>query len=257
MWQRLLVALGLALLLSSCALLQGTSESITTDDRILVVGATGKTGRLVVEQLQAAGYPVVAMVRSVERGQAILGDDVAMVVADITEPSTLAAAFEDVDAVINTAGAALKGKGRATPEWIDYQGTVNLVAAAQQHRIKKFVLVSSMGVTQEDHFLNRIANDVLKWKFKGEEVLRGSGLTYSIIRPGGLTDKPGPEQVVKFLQGDQLKGGPIRRVDLARVVVAALGSEAANGKTYEVLAELGKSEADFSERFSLLLADKN
>ncbi|ARN76295.1 hypothetical protein BST96_04065 [Oceanicoccus sagamiensis] len=231
------------------------AATVAKGDVILVVGSTGGTGKLIVRDLLAQNYTVKAMVRDLDRGREALGDNVPLVKADLTDKPSLAAAFEGVGVVINTAGAGLKSKGKATPEWIDYKGTVHLVDLAKENNIKKFVLISSMGVTQEDHFLNRIANDVLKWKFKGEEALRASGVTYSIIRPGGLTNKPGPEQVVQFYQGDQLKGGPIRREDVSRVVLAALQSSSADNKSYEIMAVVGERVEDFEPRFKALKAD--
>ncbi len=228
---------------------------VSKSDVILVVGATGGTGQLIVKDLLAQNFTVKAMVRDLDRGSKVLGENVSLVKADLTDRSSLEAAFEGVDIVINTAGAGLKSSGKATPEWIDYKGTKLLAELAKEHKVKKFILISSMGVTQEDHFLNRIANDVLKWKFKGEEALRASGVVYSIIRPGGLTNKPGPEQVVQFFQGDTKKGGPIRREDVSRVVLAALQSTAAEGKSFEIMAVVGERNDDFEPRFSALKAD--
>ncbi len=249
--KKIIMAVSLCLAMTSGAL----AESVVKGDVILVVGATGGTGQLIVRDLLAQNYTVKAMVRDLDRGRELLGDNINMVKADLTDKPSLEAAFEGVNVVINTAGAGLKSKGKATPEWIDYKGTVLLTDIAKQNKIKKFILISSMGVTQEDHFLNRIANDVLKWKFKGEEALRASGVTYSIIRPGGLTNKAGPEQVVQFFQGDTKKGGPIRREDVSRVVLAALQSTSADNKSYEIMAVVGERIEDFEPRFKALKAD--
>jgi uncharacterized protein YbjT (DUF2867 family) len=231
------------------------ANTVDKDDWILVVGATGGTGKLIVRDLLAENYRVKAMVRDLDRGRDLLGDKVELVKADLTEKSTLVPAMDGVTVIINAAGAGLKGEGKATPEWIDFHGTENLVELGKTKSLKKFILISSMGATQEDHFLNRIANDVLKWKFKGEEKLRKSGINYSVIRPGGLTNKPGPEQVVQFFQGDTKKGGPIRREDVSRIVLAVLKSTSADGKTFEVMAVVGERNNDFEPRFSALIAD--
>ena len=250
----LIVSLFMAMSVSVTAV--AANDLVTKNDVILVVGATGKTGRLIVSDLQTQGYTVRSMVRNEKRGREILGDDATLVKADLTEKQSLVAAVEGVSVVINAAGAGFKGEGKATPEWIDYKGTKNLVEISKDKNLKKFVLISSMGVTHPDHFLNGIANNVLQWKLKGENALRNSGINYSIIRPGGLTDKAGPEQVVMFYQGDNNKGGPIRREDVSRVVIAAMLSPQANKKTYEVMAVAGTRIADFSERFAALAADE-
>ena len=66
--------------------------------------------------------------------------------------------------------------------------------------LNQFVLVSSGGVTHEDHVLNKMFNNVLIWKFKGEEAVRNSGVPYTIFRPGGLVDKPSEISTVTLLQ---------------------------------------------------------
>jgi len=54
--------------------------------------------------------------------------------------------------------------------------------------VERFVQISSMGVTNPYHYLDKNLDNVLRWKLRGDEVLRASGLRYTIVRPGGLTD---------------------------------------------------------------------
>ena len=197
---------------------------------VLVAGATGGTGREVVRELLANGYRVRAFVRDEAEARASLGDEVEYAVGDVRERATIDAALNGIDALISAIGAGRGDSGNG-PEFVDYGGVRNMAEAAAG--LRQFVLVSSMGVTHEDHALNKMFNNVLQWKFKGDEALRASGVPYTIIRPGELDDGPGGQKTIAFFQGDD-QSGMISRVDLARVCVASLGSEAAVNKTFEV-----------------------
>ena len=214
---------------------------------VLVAGATGKTGTLVVQQLQAKGYPVRAFVRSAEKAVERLGPDVEAVVGDLRNPASIAATLDGVNVVVNAAGSGVPAPDDNMPEHVDFEGARNLADAAAAAGVGHYVLVSSMGATQDDHQLNRLFNNILIWKRKGEEAVAASGIPYTIIRPGGLNDGPGNEQTVIFEQGD-LPGleKAISRADVARVTVAAVRDEGARNKVFEIYARDGEPQTDFS-----------
>ena len=228
-------------------------ESAAEGELVLVAGATGRTGSEIVRELQASGYNVRAFVRDIDKAREKLGDDVELAQGDVREPDSIAAALDGVDALISAIGAG-RGDPSNGPEFVDYGGVRNLAAAATAANLRQMVLVSSGGVTQEDHILNKMFDNVLLWKFKGEEALRGSGVPYTIVRPGGLTNAPGREVEVLFMQGDK-DSGAIPRVDVARVCVAALGSEAALNKTFEIISGKNPPAASFNESFAKLQGD--
>jgi uncharacterized protein YbjT (DUF2867 family) len=212
------------------------SSQIVPDGKGLVVvaGATGGTGRLVVKHLMAEGYEVRAMVRSLEKGTRVLGDDIAMVRADVTEPSTLPSLLAGADFVISAIGASGKGGGKASPKAVDYGGSVALIDASKSAGIKKFIMVTSGGVTWRTHPINWFSGDVLKWKHKAELYLRASGLTHVIVRPnGGLNDEPGNSNKITFTQKDSFSWS-ISREDVAMVCVKALAHKEADNKTFEI-----------------------
>jgi uncharacterized protein YbjT (DUF2867 family) len=202
---------------------------------VVVAGATGGTGRLVVKHLLAEGYEIRAMVRSLEKGKKVLGEHVAMVRADVTEPSTLPPLLAGADFVISAIGASGKEKGKASPEAVDYEGSIALIDASKSAGIRKFIMVSSGGVTWWTHPLNWLYNDVLNWKRKAELYLRASGLIHVIVRPnGGLSDDPGNSNKIIFTQKDGF-GMMISRDDVAIVCVKALMHKEADNKTFEIL----------------------
>ena len=220
---------------------------------VLVAGATGKTGSKVVAELQARGFPVRAFVRDAAKAAERLGPDVEAVVGDLKDMASIVAALAGVGAVINAAGSGVPAPPDNTPEKVDFEGARNLAEAAMDAGVDQYVLISSQGVTHDDHPLNKMFNNVLIWKRKGEEALAASGVTYTIVRPGGLSDGPGGVQAIDFRQGDNsAQGDAISRADVARVCVAALEHEDARNKVFEIQAKDGEPQTDFAAEFAAL-----
>ncbi len=250
----------IALLVACAALLAGTacSPSAATADNsanntVLVAGATGRTGQLIVRQLVDAGYTVRALGRDADRVTALFGDSVEVAVGDVTDPSTLTPAFKNVRYVVSAVGSSTQ-QGPDSPEFIDYGGNNNLVDAAVAARVQQFVLVSSMGVTHPTHPLNKMLGNVLIWKLKNEDYLRASGLAYTVVRPGGLTDKPGGQQYVVLEQGDEWKVVAISRADVAAICVAAFAHPEAINKTFEAFTVKAAPDGDWPQKFGALAA---
>lgn len=220
---------------------------------VLVAGATGKTGSLVVAQLQANGYPVRAFVRDAAKAAERLGAEVEAVVGDLKDRASIAAALDGVDAIINAAGSGVPAADDNMPEHVDFEGARNLADAAAAAGVGHYVLISSMGVTDDDHYLNQMFNNVMLWKRRGEEAVVASGITYTIVRPGGLNDEPGGAQAIVFEQGDNPERGKvISRADLARVCVATLQDEEARNKVFEIYTREGEPQTVFSGEFAAL-----
>jgi len=223
---------------------------------ILVVGATGGTGKEVVRQAREAGYKVRALVRDADKARAQLGSDVELVVGDVRTGAGVAAAVRGVDYVVSALGSNVRNDPSNTPERVDYGGVRDLVNAAASAKVKHFVLVSSMGVTHDDHPLNKMFGNILVWKRKGEEAVRASGVPYTIVRPGGLLDTPGGKAGIRAFQGDNLKNnGRIPRADVAAVCLNALGNPRAASKTFEIVSGAEGSSVDWSGLFAGLTAD--
>ncbi len=221
------------------------------DELVLVAGATGGTGQQVVAKLREQGYGVRALVRDAASAAEKLGPDVSLIVADVRDPESLAPALDGATRVISAIGASEK-EGPNSPEFVDYGGNKHLIDAAADAGVRQFVLVSSMGVTDEEHVLNRIFGNVLIWKMKAEDYLRASGLPYTIVRPGGLHDKPGGEEQIVFEKADATKVVAISRTDVASVLVAALAHPVARDKTFSVFTVKEPPTTDWSAKFAAL-----
>ncbi len=227
-------------------------------DTILIAGATGGVGQQLVAQARAAGQPVRVLTRSAERARALWGGDpgVEIVPGDTTRLETLTRPVTAVRAVICATGADGPA-GPYSPEHVDYEGVRNLVLSARAAGVGYFVLVSSIAVTHPEHPLNKFGQ-VLTWKLRGEAVVRTSGLPYTIVRPGGLTDAPGGRSALRLDQGDRITGR-VSRADVATVCLQALRQERALNTTFEMVAVDGRApeaQAAWDDLFAALAPDR-
>lgn len=227
---------------------------------VLVAGATGRTGREVVRQLLAENYRVRALVRDAAKGRELFGDTVEYVTGDVRETASLKDVARGATYVVSALGSNSRKDPSNSPERVDYGGLKALVDEAKAAGAKQFVVVSSRGVTWPDHMLNKMFNNVMLWKLKGENYLRASGVPYTIVRPGGLTEEPGGKQGIKVMQGDKVDDpgtprGMIPRADVATVCVRALGNPQALAKTFEIVGDPGNRTVDWSSFFERLAKD--
>jgi uncharacterized protein YbjT (DUF2867 family) len=132
--------------------------------------------------------------------------------------------------IIATCSSAERGNDAET---VDYYGTSNLVERAAAAGVDLVVFVSTIYATRPEHYQD-VEPTSLGWKARAEEVIRGSGVPYSIVRSGWLTDGSGGEPLA-VSQGDTAEGR-ISRTDLADVCVQLLSIADARGKTFEVVA---------------------
>lgn len=245
----------LALLTTACAGGTGAGATRATAPLVLVVGATGGTGREVVRLAIARGYTVRAFVRDEARARELFGDEIGHVVGDVRDAAALPAAVAGADFIVCALGSNSRRDPTNRPEVVDFGAVKALAQAARAANVRHFVLVSSMGVTDPDHMLNRIFDDVLVWKKRGEDAVRASGVPYTIVRPGGLRDGPAGEGGYKVMQGDPKVLGQMARADLAAILVAALGRRDALSKTFEVVGDPNGSPPDWERFFSDLRTD--
>jgi uncharacterized protein YbjT (DUF2867 family) len=223
---------------------------------VLVAGATGGTGQEVVDQAIAKGYRVRALVRDEAKARMLFGDRVQYVVGDVREPRSLKRAVKGVDQVISALGANVQRDPENSPERVDYAGVKALAEAAKAAGVSQFILVSSMGVTHPDHQLNAMLDNILSWKLKGEDAVRATGIHYTIIRPGELTNERGGSRGVRIMQGDPIGGeGSVSRSDVAAILVSAIGREDLYGKTFEVAGDHARPRIEWASLYNDLQPD--
>ena len=257
----------------------GNADSgvLARGDRVLVIGASGGVGQLVCARLASEGYAVVATARkssaSAEatldaRGLAGVVERVGGV--DCRDARALAscAAFENVNAVVCCLGTTAfpskrwrddDGSWTNGPKETDFESVRNVVDAIKQKspKCKRFVMVSSVGVLRTNvmPFIILNAFGVLKCKRQGEEYVERSGLPYTLLRPGRLTDGPytsfdlntllkatsGTRRNVQIGGGDDvLLPEATSRLVVAEAACAALATASTVNRAYE----LGSTEGD-------------
>ena len=185
---------------------------------LLVLGATGRTGRLVVERALVAGHTLTALVRS--PGKLSAGNPrLRVVVGEATDSQAVSRALEGTDAVISTLG----GKGSVIVD-----STQAIVTAARAAGVSRVVLLSSWVVERNSmdaatRLLTGIAmGSVIKDKTAGEQVLRRSDLAWTIVYPGPLTDNPANGSVTVLPEGAKRRmSEKISRADVAAWMVEA------------------------------------
>ncbi|MBD2073014.1 NAD(P)H-binding protein [Phormidium sp. FACHB-592] len=214
--------------------------------KAFVAGATGQTGQRIVTELVARGIPVRALVRDLTAARSILPTEAELVVGDVLDPTTLASAIGDSTVVLCATGAK-PGFDPTAPYKVDYEGTKNLVEAAKQKQIEQFVFVSSLCTSKLLHPLNLFFL-ILVWKKQAEEYLQKSGLTYTIVRPGGLKNEDNTDAVV-MSSADTLFDGSIPRTKVAKTCVEALFSPSARNKIVEIVAKADAPAKSFDDLF--------
>jgi NADH dehydrogenase len=144
--------------------------------RVLVAGATGQLGGVIVRRLLEAGVPVRALGRNREKLAALERAGAEAAAVDLLDVARLGQACRDVDQIVSTANNFL-GTGRASPGRVDLTAHQNLCAAARNARVRRLVYVSFRGASAGE------ANDFFRLKWYIEDAIRRSGVPYVILRP--------------------------------------------------------------------------
>jgi len=202
--------------------------------QIAIVGGYGKIARHIITQLVADGHQPVALVRNPTYKHDLeqLGAHVRMLDIEQDEVDHFAAAFSDCDAVVFTAGGGPDGNIERK-RTVDLGGSLKSIDAARQAGIDRFVQISAINVDRPvPDSAEPVWKAYVEAKRDADIALRESGLDWTILRPGRLTDDEGTGLVTL---GDTVRHGEIPRADVAAVVVAALDNPRAIGRQWDVV----------------------
>jgi uncharacterized protein YbjT (DUF2867 family) len=198
---------------------------------VVVAGGHGKVALRLERLLSGRGETVRGLVRNRDHFDDVSAAGAEAVLADLESDIELGPVIAGADAVVFAAGAG-PGSGEARKRTMDLGGAVKLVEAAKAAGIARYVMVSSMG-TDHPERASGAFGAYLEAKAQADQALRRSGLDYTIVRPGGLTDDPGTGRVdVAERLG---RHGQIPRDDVAATIVAVLDAPNTIGKTFEIL----------------------
>ncbi len=148
---------------------------------ILIVGASGHLGSIVAQRLLTQGKPVRVMTRTPLNLAHLKQQGVEVVSGDLRDPASLLSACQGVEQVL-AAAHALTGKGDNNPQTVDDAGNCQLIDAAKVAGVKHFVFISVMGASPNAPV------EFSRIKYRTEEYLRASGLSFTIIRPSAFMD---------------------------------------------------------------------
>jgi uncharacterized protein YbjT (DUF2867 family) len=201
---------------------------------VAIAGGHGKIGLLLGQMLATRGDTVRGLIRNPEQEDDLRAVGVDPVLCDLEGDGDIAVAVRGADAVVFAAGAG-PGSGAARKRTMDLEGAVKLIEAAEAEGISRYLMVSAMGAAEppaDDADGDEVFNVYLRAKAGADEALRASGLDYTVVRPGGLTDEPGTGLVSV---AERLERGRIPRADVAAVLVACLDSPATIGQSFDLI----------------------
>lgn len=199
--------------------------------KVLIIGAHGKVGQLLVGELQSHNIDFVAGLRSQEQIKAYQENNIPTQFLDLT--ASLSDIHDSIvasgaDVLVFTAGAGCAGAD-LTME-IDLDGAIKTMMVAEAVGIKRYIMVSAM-----------FSEDRSKWEASGirpyyiakhyaDEHLRGTNLDYTILHPGSLTEE---DSVGKIKLTGKDESGKVPRIDVAKAVVQAIETPSTIKKEYE------------------------
>lgn len=198
--------------------------------RIALFGATGGTGRQVLEQALAQGYRIRALVR--DASKLAERDGLALIRGDVLDQTAVDRCIEGCDAVVCILGS------HGSTEPVEDRGTERVLAAMKSQGQRRLIAVTSMGVgdsiEQVAAFFRAIMKLTLKRvmeaKERQEQAIMASGLDWTIVRPGGLTDGPRTGDYRSGLD-KSIKATRVSRADVADFILRELKAGDYIGKT--------------------------
>ena len=197
--------------------------------KVLVLGATGGTGREIVQQLKALGHAPVVLVRSTVKAKEL---GAALIQSDARDEAALFDALAGCDAVISALGTPPSPFREVT---LLSAVSRALVAAMSRRGVKRLVCITGIGAgDSRGHggfafdwlILPLLLRKVYADKDRQESIVRGSGLDWSLVRPSVLNDKPGRNTLRTITDLTDFHGGTISRTDVANFVLDQLGDDA-------------------------------
>jgi uncharacterized protein YbjT (DUF2867 family) len=197
---------------------------------VVVAGGHGQIGLRLLKLLAQEGHTARGIVRNPDHVADLEAAGAQAVVRDLEQEDLTAEDVAGADAVVFAAGAG-PGSGAERKRTMDLGGAVKLIEAAKAHGIDRYVMVSAMGAKDPPEGDEGMA-PYLRAKAEADRALEDSGLDYTIVRPGGLTNDPGTGTVQA---AKSVERGQIPRDDVAAVLLAVLETPKTIGKTFELV----------------------
>ncbi|HEX6584434.1 MAG TPA: SDR family oxidoreductase [Thermoleophilaceae bacterium] len=197
---------------------------------VVVAGGHGKIGLRLLRLLAERGHRARGLIRNPDHARDLEEVGAEAVVCDIEALDDISECCEGADVVVFAAGAG-PGSGPERKRTVDYAGAVKLIEAAKKNGIDRYVIVSAISVDRPEEWSDQM-RPYYEAKRDADQAALESGLSYTIVRPGGLTDDPGTG-LVKV--ATDLGRGEIPREDVAATLLAVLETPGTIGKSFELV----------------------
>jgi uncharacterized protein YbjT (DUF2867 family) len=228
---------------------------------VLVTGGTGFVGPHVVHALRARELPVRALVRDPQRASRLAAWGVELAQGDVTDPASLTTAMQGVDAVVHLV-AIIKGSP-ADFERVMAQGTRNVLAAAKDAGVRRFVLASALGLGER----SKDAVPYFRAKWEMERATKESGLEHVIFRPSFVFGRDGGVlptfvRLARFAPVTPIIGPGTQRLqpiwieDVAAYYAAAIDHADAANRTFEIGGPDAPTWNEFWQRLKRVLGTR-
>jgi uncharacterized protein YbjT (DUF2867 family) len=200
---------------------------------VAVAGGHGKIGLRLLRLLAERGDRARGLIRNADQTPDLEAVGAIAVGADLEnlDADAIARGIAGVDAVVFSAGAG-PGSGPARKRTVDYGAAMKLIAACQMNGIERYLIVSAMGV-HDPAARGPEMTPYYEAKLDADTELAASGLDYTIVRPGRLTDDPGTGLVEAAPRLE--RGGEIPRDDVAATLLACLDDPGTVGKEFDLV----------------------
>lgn len=195
-----------------------------------IVGGHGKIAMRLAKILADRGDSPRGIIRKTEQAKDLEEIGAEPIVLDIENVDDISDALAGADAVVFAAGAG-PGSGPARKRTVDYGGAVKLAEGCIVKGIRRYLMISSIGSNRPDTWSDEM-RPYLEAKAEADKFLMETGLDYTIIRPGGLTDDPGTGKVQVADQADYAK---VPRDDVAATLAACLTADNTIGKAFDLV----------------------
>ena len=196
---------------------------------VVVVGGHGQVALRLLALLAERGNRARGVIRNPDQAADLESRGAEAVVCDI-ESEDLTDAVKGADAVVFAAGAG-PGSGPERKRTVDLGGAVKLIEGAKANGVERYVIVSSINADRPENWSDQM-RPYFEAKAAADEAVAESGLAYTIVRPGSLTDEPGQGRVAV---AESLPGGPISRDDVAAVLAETLRADNTIGKAFDLV----------------------
>ncbi len=199
---------------------------------IAIAGAHGQVARHMNRLLAGRGDRVRGLIRKPDQADDLRSDGAEPLVIDLEDRAVddYVEAIRGADAVVFAAGAG-PGSGAPRKETVDYGAAAKLLQAARAAGVRRYVMISALG-TDDPPEGDEVFSVYLRAKARADRELMASGLAWTIVRPGRLTDDPATGRVAL---ARHVERGAIPRADVAAVAVATLDRDGTIGRVFEVV----------------------